>query len=193
MLKDVREYIDRLHIEGHTIGEDHDDDPVLIDPDGRAVDTWRENYPYDERMAREEYDEAKYRLQVELLKFQSWASETETKHVLIFEGRDAAGKGGTIKRFMEHLNPRYARTVALTKPSDREQNQWFFQRYINYLPTAGEMVLFDRSWYNRAGVERVMGFCSDAEYWEFLRSVPEFERMLARSASPGRRSAPPAG
>jgi len=181
MLKDVREYIDRLKIDGHTIGEDHDDDPVLIDPDGRAVDTWRENYPYDERMPREEYDEAKYRLQVELLKFQSWASETETKHVLIFEGRDAAGKGGTIKRFMEHLNPRYARTVALTKPSDREQNQWFFQRYINYLPTAGEMVLFDRSWYNRAGVERVMGFASDAEYEQFLVQVPVFERMLIDS------------
>ena len=132
-----------------------------IDPDGRAVDTWRENYPYDERMAREEYDESKYLLQVELLKFQTWATDTETKHVLLFEGRDAAGKGGTIKRFMEHLNPRYARTVALGKPSDREQSQWYFQRYVQYLPTAGEMVLFDRSWYNRAGVERVMGFASD--------------------------------
>ena len=158
MLLDVREYIDRLHIDGHTIGEDHDDDPVLIDPDGRAVDTWRENYPYDERMSREEYDEAKYLLQVELLKFQTWAADTGGKHVLLFEGRDAAGKGGTIKRFMEHLNPRYARTVALSKPSDREQNQWYFQRYVQHLPTAGEMVLFDRSWYNRAGVERVMGF-----------------------------------
>ena len=109
-------------------------------------------------MPREEYDELKYLLQVELLKFQTWATETGTKHVLLFEGRDAAGKGGTIKRFMEHLNPRYARTVALGKPSDREQNQWYFQRYVQYLPTAGEIVLFDRSWYNRAGVERVMGF-----------------------------------
>ena len=105
MLLDVREYIDRLHIAGHTVGEDHDDDPVLIDPDGRAVDTWRENYPYDERMPSEEYDEAKYLLQVELLKFQTWAADTDSKHVLLFEGRDAAGKGGTIKRFMEHLNP----------------------------------------------------------------------------------------
>jgi polyphosphate kinase len=149
MLQDVREYIDRLHIEGHTIGEDHDDDPVLIDPDGRAVDTWRENYPYDERMAREEYDEQKYLLQVELLKFQNWAADTQTKHLLLFEGRDAAGKGGTIKRFMEHLNPRYARVVALTKPSDREQTQWYFQRYVQHLPSAGEMVLFDRSWVSR--------------------------------------------
>src|ERR687890_178875 len=181
MLKDVREYIDRLHIEGHTVGEDHDDDPVLLDPDGRAVDTWRENYPYDERMSREEYDELKYMLQVELLKFQTWAIDTGTKHVLLFEGRDAAGKGGTIKRFMEHLNPRYARTVAMGKPSEREQNQWYFQRYVPHLPTAGEMVMFDRSWYNRAGVERVMGFCTKDELEEFFRSVPEFERMLVRS------------
>ncbi|MBO0843810.1 MAG: polyphosphate kinase 2 [Nocardioides sp.] len=178
MLDDVREYIDRLQIEGYTIGEDHDDDPLLIDPHGRAVDTWRENYPYHERMAREEYDVAKYLLQVELLKFQNWASATQTKHVLLFEGRDAAGKGGTIKRFMEHLNPRYARVVALTKPSDREQAQWYFQRYVPYLPTAGEMVLFDRSWYNRAGVERVMGFANDAEYEQFMAQVPLFERML---------------
>jgi polyphosphate kinase len=181
MLQDVREYIDRLHIEGHTIGEDHDDDPVLIDPNGRAVDTWRENYPYEERMSREDYDEQKYLLQVELLKFQTWASETGGKHVLLFEGRDAAGKGGTIKRFMEHLNPRYSRTVALTKPSDREQNQWYFQRYVNYLPTAGEMVLFDRSWYNRAGVERVMGFTSPPEYEQFMAQAPLFERMLVDS------------
>ncbi|WP_028645230.1 polyphosphate kinase 2 [Nocardioides sp. URHA0020] len=181
MLRDFREYIDRLHIDGHTIGEDHDDDPVLIDPDGRAVDTWREGYPYDERMPREEYDEAKYRLQVELLKFQNWAADTGSKHVLLFEGRDAAGKGGTIKRFTEHLNPRYARTVALTKPSDREQNQWYFQRYVQHLPTAGEMVLFDRSWYNRAGVERVMGFASAPEYQQFIAQAPLFERMLVDS------------
>jgi polyphosphate kinase 2 len=181
MLRDFREYIDRLHIDGHTIGEDHDDDPVLIDPDGRAVDTWREGYPYDERMPREEYDQAKYLLQVELLKFQNWAAETGSKHVLLFEGRDAAGKGGTIKRFTEHLNPRYARTVALTKPSDREQNQWYFQRYVKHLPTAGEMVLFDRSWYNRAGVERVMGFASPPEYQQFIAQAPLFERMLVDS------------
>ncbi len=181
MLHDVREYIDRLHIDGHTIGEDHDDDPILIDPDGRAVDTWRENYPYDDRMGREEYDEQKYLLQVELLKFQAWTADTDGKHVLIFEGRDAAGKGGTIKRFMEHLNPRYARTVALSKPSDREQNQWYFQRYVQYLPTAGEMVLFDRSWYNRAGVERVMGFAARPEYEQFMAQAPLFERMLVDS------------
>lgn len=181
MLGDVREYIDRLQIGGHTIGEDHDDDPVLLGPDGRAVDTWRENYPYDERMAREDYDAAKYLLQVELLKFQRWAAETQTKHVLLFEGRDAAGKGGTIKRFMEHLNPRYARTVALTKPSDREQSQWYFQRYVKHLPAAGEMVLFDRSWYNRAGVERVMGFATPTEYDRFMLQAPQFEQMLVES------------
>jgi polyphosphate kinase 2 len=181
MLLDVREYIDRLKIDGHTIGEDHDDDPVLIDPQGRAVDTWRENYPYDERMSREEYDEVKYLLQVELLKFQRWAADSGTKHVLLFEGRDAAGKGGTIKRFMEHLNPRYAHTVALGKPSDREQGQWYFQRYVKYLPTAGEMVLFDRSWYNRAGVERVMGFAAASEYEQYMAQAPLFERMLVDS------------
>jgi polyphosphate kinase len=181
MLRDVREYIDRLHVAGHRIGADHDDDPVLIDPDGRAVDTWRENYPYDERMTREEYDEAKYVLQVELLKFQRWAADTGTKHVLLFEGRDAAGKGGTIKRFMEHLNPRYARTVALGKPSDREQAQWYFQRYVQHLPTGGEMVLFDRSWYNRAGVERVMGFTTDDDYEQFMTQAPLFEKMLVDS------------
>ena len=104
------------------------------------------------------YDEQKYLLQVELLKFQNWTTETGGRHVIVFEGRDAAGKGGTIKRFMEHLNPRHARVVALQKPTEREQHQWFFQRYIQHLPTAGEIVLFDRSWYNRAGVERVMGF-----------------------------------
>src|SRR6476619_2658800 len=181
MLRNFREYIDKLQIDGYTIGEDHDDDPVLIDPDGRAVDTWRENYPYPERMSREEYDEQKYLLQVEPLKFQAWTADTDAKHVLIFEGRDAAGKGGTIKRFMEHLNPRYARTVALSKPSDREQNQWYFQRYVQYLPTAGEMVLCDRSWYNRAGVERVMGFAARPDYEQFMAQAPLFERMLVDS------------
>jgi polyphosphate kinase 2 len=181
MLQDVREYIDRLHIDGHTIGEDYDDDPILIDPDGKAVDTWRENYPYDDRMTREEYDEQKYLLQVELLKFQTWAADTQTKHVLVFEGRDAAGKGGTIKRFLEHLNPRYARVVALTKPSNREENQWYYQRYVQHLPTAGEMVFFDRSWYNRAGVERVMGFAAPPEYGQFMAQTPLFERMIVDS------------
>lgn len=181
MIQNVREYIDRLQTEGFSIGEDHDDDPELIGPDGSAVDTWRENYPYDERLAREAYDEQKYLLQVELLKFQSWTIETGGKHVLLFEGRDAAGKGGTIKRFMEHLNPRYARTVALTKPSDRESSQWYFQRYVSHLPTAGEIVLFDRSWYNRAGVERVMGFADDDQYERFMTQVSLFEQMLVDS------------
>ena len=181
MLTNVREYIDRLHIAGHRVGEDHDDDPILFDSDGRAVDTWRENYPYDERLDIAEYEEQKYLLQVELLKFQTWQQLTGGRHVLLFEGRDAAGKGGTIKRFMEHLNPRYARTVALSKPSDRERNQWYFQRYVPHLPTSGEVVMFDRSWYNRAGVERVMGFATDDEYEQFMGQVPMFEQMLVAS------------
>ncbi len=143
--------------------------------------TWREGYPYDEKMTRHEYEAFKRSLQIELLKMQSWVKETGQKVVLIFEGRDAAGKGGTIKRFTEHLNPRGARVVALEKPTERESTQWYFQRYIDHLPAAGEIVLFDRSWYNRAGVERVMGFCTPEEYLEFMREAPEFERMLVRS------------
>jgi polyphosphate kinase 2 len=170
-----------LEIAGHRIGEDHDDDPILLDPHGRPVDTWRENYPYDERIDRKDYDEQKYLLQIELLKLQNWAVDTGSKHVIVFEGRDAAGKGGTIKRFMEHLNPRTARVVALGKPTERERGQWYFQRYVQHLPTDGEIVLFDRSWYNRAGVERVMGFASDREYDEFMRQAPVFEQMLAES------------
>ena len=181
MFDDVRAYIDRLQTDGFTLGDDHDDDPELIDPAGLAVDTWRENYPYETRMDRDEYEEAKYLLQVELLKFQAWQQRTGQRHVILFEGRDAAGKGGTIKRFMEHLNPRGAHVVALEKPSEVERGQWYFQRYVQHLPTAGEIVLFDRSWYNRAGVERVMGFCSDAEYQEFMRQAPDFERHLVRS------------
>ncbi len=127
------------------------------------------------------YERLKAGLQAELLKVQIWAQETGQKFVILFEGRDAAGKGGTIKRFMEHLNPRYARVVALTKPSDAERGQWYFQRYIAHLPTAGEIVFFDRSWYNRAGVERVMGFCKPEDYLEFMREAPELERMLVRS------------
>jgi polyphosphate kinase len=138
-------------------------------------------YPYARLMGRVTYEAEKARLQAELLKVQIWAQETGQKFVILMEGRDAAGKGGTIKRFMEHLNPRYARVCALTKPSDVEKGQWFFQRYIAHLPTAGEMVFYDRSWYNRAGVERVMGFCSPAEYLEFMRQAPELERMLVRS------------
>jgi polyphosphate kinase 2 len=138
-------------------------------------------YPYADRMSRRSYESHLVKLQAELLKVQIWGLETGQRFVLLFEGRDAAGKGGTIKRFMEHLNPRYARTVALTKPSDVEKGQWYFQRYVAHLPTAGEMVLYDRSWYNRAGVERVMGFCTPLEYLEFMRQAPEFERMLVRS------------
>jgi polyphosphate kinase 2 len=181
VLENVREFIDRLQIDGYSVGADHDDDPELIDPAGRAVDTWRENYPYDARMDRRDYDEQKYLLQVELLKLQNYVFETGEKLVIVFEGRDAAGKGGTIKRFMEHLNPRYARVVALTKPSDREQGEWYFQRYVRQLPTSGEMVLFDRSWYNRAVVERVMGFATEAEYEQFMTQVPLFESMLVDS------------
>ncbi len=138
-------------------------------------------YPYRVRLRRREYEAEKKRLQIELLKVQSWVKESGQRIVMLFEGRDAAGKGGTIKRFTEHLNPRGARVVALEKPSERERGQWYFQRYIEHLPTYGEIVLFDRSWYNRAGVERVMGFCTPAEYLEFLREAPEFERMLVRS------------
>src|SRR5690349_23293025 len=132
-------------------------------------------------MPRSEYEEQKRLLQIELLKLQKWSQANGHRHVIVFEGRDAAGKGGTIKRFTEHLNPRGARVVALEKPTDRERGQWYFQRYVSQLPSAGEIVLFDRSWYNRAGVERVMGFCTEAEYLEFMRQAPEFERMLVRS------------
>ncbi|PRY38606.1 polyphosphate kinase 2 [Umezawaea tangerina] len=154
------------------------DDPVLLHRGGAPVDTWRQNYPYDERMSREEYDREKRLLQIELLKLQYWIKETGQRLVVVFEGRDAAGKGGTIKRFTEHLNPRGAHVVALEKPSERERTQWYFQRYVEHLPAAGEMVLFDRSWYNRAGVERVMGFCTEAEYERFLVQAPAFEHML---------------
>lgn len=164
--------------EGYTVDDDDDDDPVLIAPDGVAVDTWRENYPYDERMSRHQYELEKRLLQIELLKLQNWSKRTGARHVILFEGRDAAGKGGTIKRFMEHLNPRGARVVALEKPTERERTQWYFQRYVPHLPAAGEMVFFDRSWYNRAGVERVMGFCTDDQHSEFIHQAPLFEQML---------------
>ncbi|MCM5569778.1 polyphosphate kinase 2 [Burkholderiaceae bacterium FT117] len=153
-----------------------------VDPDLELNPGWREGaYPYRNLLSRKNYERQKYRLQVELLKLQAWVKETGQRVVILFEGRDAAGKGGTIKRFMEHLNPRGARVVALEKPSEIERGQWYFQRYIEHLPTRGEIVLFDRSWYNRAGVERVMGFCTQPEYDEFLRQTPEFERQLVRS------------
>jgi len=149
--------------------------------DRELADNWQDGgYPYLNLLSRKSYERQKYRLQVELLKLQAWVKESGQRVVVLFEGRDAAGKGGTIRRFMEHMNPRGARVVALEKPTGEERGQWYFQRYVRHLPTAGEITLFDRSWYNRAGVERVMGFCTDAEYREFLRQVPEFERMLVR-------------
>ncbi|MFN0283694.1 MAG: polyphosphate kinase 2 [Kineosporiaceae bacterium] len=160
---------------------DEVDDPILLGPDGAPVDTWREGYPYDTRMSRHEYEVSKRLLQIELLKLQAHVKEAGLRLCLVFEGRDAAGKGGTIKRFMEHLNPRGANVVALTRPTAREAGQWYFQRYVQHLPSAGEIVLFDRSWYNRAGVERVMGFCSDADYEEYMRQAPQFENLLVRS------------
>jgi polyphosphate kinase 2 len=165
---------------GLRVVDEDDDDPMLVDAAGNAVDTWREDYPYDERLSRAEYEHHKRLLQIELLKLQNSIKETGGKLVILFEGRDAAGKGGTIKRFTEHLNPRGARVVALEKPTEREKTQWYFQRYVAHLPAAGEIVLFDRSWYNRAGVERVMGFAGPTEYLEFMRQAPEFERMLVR-------------
>ena len=161
--------------------EDWDDDRELYGPDGRQMDTWREGYPYRERMERREYEIEKRRLQIQLIRLQHWIKSEGQKVAILFEGRDAAGKGGTIKRFTEHLNPRGARVVALEKPSERERTQWYFQRYVEHLPAAGEIVFFDRSWYNRAGVERVMGYCTEEEYLQFLRSVPELERMWVDS------------
>jgi polyphosphate kinase 2 len=162
----------------YTVDDEDDDDPVLLDRDGNHVQTRRERYPYDHRMPRDEYERLKRRLQIELLKLQKHSKRSGARHVIVFEGRDAAGKGGTIQRFMEHLNPRNARVVALEKPSEREQTQWYFQRYITHLPAGGEIVLFDRFWYNRAGVEKVMGFCTPDQYTEFMEQAPLFEQML---------------
>jgi len=156
--------------------------PRARHPDEELAAGWREGaYPYRNLMSRRSYERQKYRLQVELLKLQAWVRETGQRVVILFEGRDAAGKGGTIKRFMEHLNPRGARVVALEKPTEVERGQWYLQRYVQHLPSAGEIVLFDRSWYNRAGVEHVMGFCTPQEYADFMMQVPEFERQLIRS------------
>jgi polyphosphate kinase 2 len=152
---------------------------VTADDVRRAFESGK--YPYHTRLSRRAYEAEKAALQAELLKVQLWAQDTGQKFVMLFEGRDAAGKGGTIKRFTEHLNPRTARVVALNKPTDVERGQWYYQRYVEHLPTAGEIVLYDRSWYNRAGVERVMGFCEPGEYLEFMRQTPDFERMLTRS------------
>ena len=152
-----------------------------LGPDEQLSDRWRDGaYPYRHLMSRKSYEKEKYQLQVELLKLQAWVKESKQKLIIVFEGRDAAGKGGTIKRFMEHMNPRGAQVVALEKPTEVENGQWYFQRYVQHLPTAGEIILFDRSWYNRAGVERVMGFCDSDQYSEFMRQVPEFEKSLVR-------------
>ncbi|HUV14805.1 MAG TPA: polyphosphate kinase 2 [Acidobacteriota bacterium] len=138
-------------------------------------------YPYDKKLKTKEYEKTLEALQIELLKLEGWAKKNSERIVIFFEGRDAAGKGGTIKRFTEHLNPRSARVVALQKPNDTEQGQWYFQRYLNHFPTGGEIVFFDRSWYNRAGVEPVMGYCTPTQYLEFVRQVPQLERILVES------------
>ncbi len=154
---------------------------IRVDPVARKNFFRKGIYPYKKKMPRDQYEKLKYELQIELLKMQSWVKANGERIVILFEGRDAAGKGGTIKRIMEHLNPRGAHVVALEKPDDREHHQWYFQRYIQHLPSAGEIVMFDRSWYNRAGVERVMNFCQPKEYLEFMRQAPDLERMLVRS------------
>ncbi len=158
----------------------------LEEAEGIAVDVkvgkaWQHGYPYSKKLPREEYERTKRRLQIELLKLQLDVKETGAKVLVICEGRDAAGKGGAIKRFMEHLNPRGARVVALEKPTEIERTQWYFQRYVEHLPSGGELVFMDRSWYNRAGVERVMGYCTPTQYLEFMRECPDFERMLVNS------------
>ena len=156
------------------------DEELELEIEDRNVDDIGAPQPTD-RLARQQYFKNLFHLQGELVKLQDWVQHSRQKVVILFEGRDAAGKGGVIKRITQRLNPRVARVAALPAPNDRERTQWYFQRYVAHLPAAGEMVLFDRSWYNRAGVERVMGFCTDDEYEEFFRTVPEFEKMLVRS------------
>ncbi|MFF4364657.1 polyphosphate kinase 2 [Streptomyces sp. NPDC001594] len=163
---------------GLSVDTSRPEQPVLLDGGGQPIRTWRENYPYDHKLRRADYERAKRILQIELLKLQRWVRDTGARVVVICEGRDAAGKGGTIQRLTERLNPRGARIVALDKPSEREAGQWYFQRYVAHLPGPGEIVFFDRSWYNRAGVEKVMGFCTDEQYRQFLAQCPAFEAML---------------
>lgn len=173
---------ERIHLLNILLEDTYQEKSKKLHPDEELAHDWRDGgYPYKNLMSRKNYEIQKYNLQVELLKLQAWVKKTGSRVVILFEGRDAAGKGGTIKRVMEHLNPRGARVVALEKPSEEEKGQWYFQRYVKHLPTFGEIVLFDRSWYNRAGVENVMGFCTKEEYSEFMRQVPEFERNLVRS------------
>ncbi|MFC9815186.1 polyphosphate kinase 2 [Streptomyces virginiae] len=165
-------------LSGLSVDDRRPEQPVLLDASGAPIRTWQENYPYDRKVRRREYERTKRILQIELLKLQRWVRETGARLVVICEGRDAAGKGGTIQRFTERMNPRGARIVALAKPTEREVGQWYFQRYVDHLPAAGEIVFFDRSWYNRAGVEKVMGFCTPEQYELFLRQCPTFEAML---------------
>ncbi|WP_399059286.1 polyphosphate kinase 2 [Streptomyces sp. BB1-1-1] len=165
-------------LEGLRIDERRPEKPILLNAQGSPIDTWRENHPYDRKVRRSDYERQKRVLQIELLKMQRWAKETGRRIVVLCEGRDAAGKGGTIQRFTERLNPRGARVVALDKPTEREAGQWYFQRYVAHLPARGEIVFFDRSWYNRAGVERVMGFCTEPQYRQFLQQAPLFEQLL---------------
>jgi len=165
-------------LRGLSVDDRRPERPVLLDGAGEDIQTWRDNHPYDHKVRRREYERTKRVLQIELLKLQRWAQESGARIAVLFEGRDAAGKGGTIQRFSERLNPRTARIVALDKPSEREAGQWYFQRYVPHLPSRGEIVFFDRSWYNRAGVEKVMGFCTEDDYQRFLRQCPVFEEML---------------
>ncbi|WP_328835540.1 polyphosphate kinase 2 [Streptomyces europaeiscabiei] len=171
------EQADKL-LDGLTVDTSRQERPILLDGTGRPLRTWRENHPYGRKVGRTAYERRKRVLQIELLKLQRWVRDTGARVIVVCEGRDAAGKGGTIQRLTERLNPRGARVVALDRPTERETGQWYFQRYIAHLPTAGEIVFFDRSWYNRAGVERVMGYCSKDQYELFLEQCPAFERML---------------
>ncbi len=171
--EEAAELLDGLHVD-----EQRPERPVLLNADGTPLETWRENYPYDRKLRRGEYEQTKRFLQIELLKLQRWVRESGQRIIVLCEGRDAAGKGGTIQRFTERLNPRGARVVALEKPTEREAGQWYFQRYVAHLPGRGEIVFFDRSWYNRAGVERVMSFCTETEYRHFLEQAPLFEQLL---------------
>jgi len=164
-----------------SLGDEQPPDTEMTTSTKPADEISIEDKPKKKKLKKKVYEKELRRLQVELVKLQEWVKKEKLKVVVVFEGRDAAGKGGVIKRIMQCLNPRFARVVALGVPTEREKTQWYFQRYVPHLPAAGEIVLFDRSWYNRAGVERVMGFCTDEEYWEFMRSCPEFECMLVRS------------
>ena len=171
------DFMTRGRIRNHKAPEQ----PEILDSEERRAFFREGTYPYPRKISLESYYEHKFPLQIELVKMQNWVRETGQRLVIVFEGRDAAGKGGTIRRFMEHLNPRGAKVIALEKPTREETGQWYFQRYVRHLPTQGEIALFDRSWYNRAGVEKVMGFCTNEEYREFLRVTPLIEEMWANS------------